>query len=65
MSEAFPPGIEVVLESQVSWVAYIKGSLSGFPGHVVFLVCSPKVGKPSKLKAMGNWRTGQGQAGSE
>lgn len=49
VSETFPPGIEVVLENQVLWVAYIKGSLSCPPPHVVFLVCSPKVGKASKL----------------
>ena len=49
MSGTFPPGIEGVLENQVWWVAYIKGSPSGFPHHAVFLVCSPKVGKASKL----------------
>ena len=30
------------------------GLVDGFPSSVVFLICTPKLGKPPKLLAMGN-----------
>lgn len=31
------------------------GLIDGFPRSVVFLVCPPKLGKPPKLLAIGEW----------
>ena len=31
------------------------GLVDGFPSSVVFLICPPKLGKPPKLLAIGEW----------
>ena len=55
----------MVLEKQAWWMVQIKSTISSFPSSVVFLVCPPKLGKPPKLLATGNWGRGQDQVGSE
>lgn len=53
VSEAFPPGIEVVLESQVWWVAYINGSFLVFLAMCFSFSALPKWGSPQSLKPWG------------